>query len=111
MRRVTSRVSPVTVDIERDEHLTVIWDDGRTSTFVLDDLRAACPCAECRGRRDRGEAVWPRPGGPGSAQVATADTVGAWGLGIEWEDGHSTGIYTWDMLQEWDRAGDADGDG
>ena len=37
--------------------------------------------------------------------VADAQLIGAWGLGITWSDGHSTGIYPFSSLHDWIRAG------
>jgi DUF971 family protein len=37
--------------------------------------------------------------------VADAALVGAWGLGITWDDGHSTGIYPFESLRKWCEAG------
>ena len=60
-----------------------------------------CPCAECRGLRDRGEQAWPRPSSPRPLRAEDAELVGAWGLSVRWNDGHSTGIYSWDVLRAW----------
>jgi DUF971 family protein len=95
------RAQPVSIDIEREAGLTITWDDGRTTNHDLTSLRVSCPCAECRGLRDRGAEVWPKPGDPVPVEVTAADTVGAWGLSLTWNDGHTTGIYTWDQLQAW----------
>ncbi|MGC1375744.1 MAG: gamma-butyrobetaine hydroxylase-like domain-containing protein, partial [Anaerolineales bacterium] len=29
--------------------MTITWDDGHTSLYPFSLLRAACPCAQCRG--------------------------------------------------------------
>jgi len=92
---------PTSIDIDRHESLTVTWDDGRVSRFALDALRAGCHCAECRSLRDRGAVVWPKPGDPQPAEIVSAERVGAWGLSVEWNDGHTTGIYTWELLRAW----------
>ena len=92
---------PTNVDIDRRESITITWDDGQVSHYRLDDLRLSCQCAECRGLRERDDVVWPRPGSPERAEVVAAEPVGAWGLSIVWNDGHTTGIYTWDMLRAW----------
>ena len=47
--------------------------------------------------RDRGEPAWPRPGQPATVTIEDAELVGAWGLSIRWSDGHSTGIYSWEL--------------
>ena len=36
--------------------------------------------------------LWPTSSRP--LRVVDAELVGAWGLGITWNDGHSTGIYS-----------------
>jgi DUF971 family protein len=30
--------------------------------------------------------------------IIDAEFGGAWGMSITWNDGHSTGIYSWDLL-------------
>jgi DUF971 family protein len=92
---------PATIDLERDRALTIVWDDDVVSSFDLEELRVNCPCAECRGLRDRGDAAWPKPNSPQPLRAEGAELVGAWGLSIRWNDGHSTGIYAWDVLRAW----------
>ncbi|HEX7168288.1 MAG TPA: DUF971 domain-containing protein [Acidimicrobiales bacterium] len=89
------------IDVDRERGVTIVFGDGRSCYFPNDELRAACPCAECRGLRDQGIDVWPRPGGPASARIEGAELVGLWGIGIAWNDGHATGIYPWSSLREW----------
>ena len=38
-------------------------------------------------------------------RVTDAQLSGAWGLSIDWSDGHSTGIYAWSTLRRWWDAG------
>jgi DUF971 family protein len=90
---------PVTIDVHRDHGITLTWADGTTTEFGLEELRQHCPCAECRTRRDRGLPVWPLPSSPQPLQIVDAELVGAWGLGISWNDGHATGIYGWALLR------------
>jgi len=92
---------PVTIDLERDQGLTIVWDDDVVSRFTLEELRVNCPCAECRGLRDQGAVVWPKPTSPQPLHAEGAELVGAWGLSVRWNDGHSTGIYAWDVLRAW----------
>ena len=103
------RHHPVRIDVDRERSLTLEWDDGRVSTYDIERLRMSCPCAECRGRRDKGEAAWPSPSSPRPLRIEDASTVGQWGLNLVWNDGHGTGIYTWDALRAWagPPAGDA----
>jgi DUF971 family protein len=89
------------VTIERGESVTITFDDNLVCTFAVSDLRAACPCATCRGWRERGELAWPRPGQSAEISISNAEFAGAWGLSIAWSDGHDTGIYAWASLRQW----------
>ncbi len=75
--------------------MTLTWDDGSTTRIELTPLRARCPCAACRTRRDQGAPVVPST----PVQIVDAEIVGGWGLGVTWSDGHSTGIYSWELLR------------
>ena len=93
--------TPADIDIVRDTAVTVTFDDHVVCTFPVADLRAACPCATCRGMRERGDIAWPRPGQSDTITIVDAQLSGAWGLSIDWSDGHSTGIYAWTVLRRW----------
>ena len=97
--------TPSDIDVVRDAHVAITFEDGAVCTFPVDVLRAACPCATCRGWRERGEVTWPRPGSPATISIRDASLNGAWGLSIDWSDGHSTGIYAWATLRRWWDAG------
>ncbi|MDQ6728626.1 MAG: DUF971 domain-containing protein [Actinomycetota bacterium] len=97
----TAPADPATIDVDRAVAVTITWEDGHVSRFDLENLRVSCPCAECRGLRELGEDAWPRPGAPAALEVATAAQVGNWGLNLHWNDGHTTGIYTWEVLRAW----------
>lgn len=93
--------TPADIDIVRDTAVTVTFEDGVSCTFPVAELRAACPCAECRGKREQGEVAWPRPGQNAQIAIVDAKLNGAWGLSIDWSDGHNTGIYAWSLLRRW----------
>jgi DUF971 family protein len=101
--------APQAVALDRARGLTVTWADGTASTFALDELRLNCPCAQCRGLREQGQPVWPGPGAPQPLAAENAELVGAWGVTITWNDGHSTGIFAWGLLRQW-AADDAHGE-
>ena len=42
---------PVSIDLERDSALTIVWDDDVVSRFEIEELRVNCPCAECAASR------------------------------------------------------------
>jgi DUF971 family protein len=86
--------------------LTIEWQDGHHSEYPLAGLRAACPCAECRGGHENmGLDGDPRmlqqslrPGASG--ELESLDQVGSYALQPSWKDGHRYGIYTWDYLRQ-----------
>ena len=84
--------------------LSIEWDDGHVSEYPFVGLRAACPCADCRG----GHANMGQPGSADlleiplqqvqSAELEKLEKVGNYALQITWKDGHSFGIYSWEYL-------------
>ena len=81
-----------------DQGLLVEWDQaGHQGSFSARELRLACPCAACveemTGRPLLDVATVPEDVRPVSLAL-----VGAYGLRINWSDGHGTGIYTFERL-------------
>jgi DUF971 family protein len=85
------------------------WDDGHRTHFTFQWLRDACPCATCTEERNNenrkpGEAAKQAPSilpmykEPVRPNQVTP--VGRYALNIEWNDGHASGIYSWDYLRE-----------
>ncbi len=91
---------PLTIDVERDRGLTIVWSDGTSRFFGSEELRRHCPCAGCREQRARDLPVWPQPSSPLPLRIIDAEFVGAWGIRLQWNDAHSTGIYSWELLRD-----------
>jgi DUF971 family protein len=89
------------VEVDRTSHVRVEFTDGMTATFRLGPLRLACPCAECNARRRDGRPVSTFVEQGGAITILAAAMAGAWGLDLDWSDGHSTGIYAFEKLREW----------
>ncbi len=90
------------------ETLNIEWEDGFQSVYVLSGLRAACPCAECRGGHEnmstRGSPEMleiPLEVGK-SGKLERVDLVGNYAIQLVWKDGHSYGIYSWEFLRDLD---------
>ncbi len=92
-------VDPLTIDVDRKNAVTITRDGGHVSRFPLEVLRANCLCAQCRARRDQGQPAWAPTDGGGTLQVESASQVGNWGLNLHWNDGHTAGIFTWEVLR------------
>ena len=91
----------VTVDTDAQTFL-VDWKDGHETTFPLDGLRRACPCAGCQGHANMQELPDPNIFRVPSLMrwdKLKVEPAGSIGLRLIWDDGHSTGIYTWRRMR------------
>lgn len=93
------------VEVDRQSHVEVLFEDGVRARFELGPLRMACPCADCNAKRIRGQSVQPGVERGDAITISDAKLSGAWGLSLDWSDGHSTGIYAWEKLRDWVDAG------
>jgi len=108
-------ITPLKLDLKRDEKLTIAWQDGRTCTYPLSLLRSMCPCAQCRTVREGQDPHRidpdPRPAKkplltilPGNyarpLSALGAETIGNYALRIDWSDNHGSGIYSYQYLRE-----------
>ena len=90
-----------TVEVDRTSHVEIVFEDDELARFDLAELRLNCLCADCNAKRQRGQSVQPDVEAGGTVTVASAKLAGAWGLDLDWSDGHSTGIYPWEHLRTW----------
>ncbi len=75
--------------------LDVTFDDGRSFSLSAEYLRVMTPSAE-----DRGHGSGPGRTVDGKRDVGIADIemVGRYAARIVFDDGHDTGLYSWDEL-------------
>ena len=89
--------------------LAIKWDDGGESFNPLENLRRACPCAGCKGERDVMGNLYKnpeRPLTPAAFRLVRLERVGTYALQPVWEDGHATGIYSFEYLRRAAEAGE-----
>ncbi len=91
--------NPIPHAINRqDDGLRIEWDqNGHEGFFPARDLRLACPCAGCVEEMSGRPLLDPASIALDIRPLSIA-LVGAYGLKIQWSDGHSTGIYTFERL-------------
>jgi len=86
------------------DFLAIRWQDGGESIIGLETLRRACPCAECAGETDVTGQLHrmgpPKPYFSNSFRVKEWVAVGHYAVQPVWEDGHATGLFTYDRLRE-----------
>ena len=95
---MSPRPRPAAYDVDDDgSALRITWEDGHFSPFNAEYLRGYCPCAGCQGH---GRARWelefhPAPG----VTFDEMAPIGAYAVGFVFSDGHSTGIYSFELLR------------
>jgi DUF971 family protein len=98
----------VKVRITTGEGVEITWSDGHASRFPFPYLRDLCPCALCNDERDKKKRI---EGSPSSASAVLpmfkprvtakgAKAMGNYAIQIEFSDGHTTGIYSFEHLRE-----------
>lgn len=96
---------PTDLQIVEDNALVIKWSDGQERRYSFRELRDACPCATCREKR-KGEqqtqtllpvlsAAETQP-----IRIEGMKPVGNYAYSVAFSDGHNTGIYLFDLLQQ-----------
>lgn len=84
------------------DELAIAWTDGLENYIKLEELRKACPCANCQGEPDAlGRVVRPPVHyNDKSFDLVRFENVGGYALQCFWADGHSTGIFSYEYLRK-----------
>jgi DUF971 family protein len=89
--------------------MDIEWADGHQSHYNFQWLRDACPCATCTEERNNQNR---KPGEPEKKPATMlpmykdpirpkeVTPVGRYAMNFSWNDGHASGIYSWDYLRE-----------
>lgn len=110
----------VKVHVSSGAGIDIVWADDHASHYDFSYLRQECPCAMCNDERlkkaqGQEKDAQLRKDNPGSSAAAlsspllpmykpkiaatAAHAVGNYALQIDFNDGHSTGIYSFDFLR------------
>jgi len=103
-------IQPEHVQVNQTEGtgVEIDWKDGHKSRWTFAWLRDACPCATCVQER---EANSREPGQPkvqpktalpmykAPVRPKQARPVGRYAISFDWNDGHTSGIYSWHYLR------------
>lgn len=95
---MTGRKIPTAIRVRRSSGaLELQYQDGTTALLPFEYLRVYSPSAEVRGHGG-GEGYL--VAGKAGVQVTGAETVGNYALKLSFDDGHDSGLFTWDYLLE-----------
>ncbi|MSR56794.1 MAG: DUF971 domain-containing protein [Planctomycetaceae bacterium] len=79
--------------------LELEWPGAPPVEVPFHTVRARCPCASCVDEFTGARILDPTTIPSEIAPISMSFT-GNYALKIVWTDGHSTGLYTWDLLAE-----------
>ena len=89
---------PKTIGMHRQSReVELTYNDGKAWRLTCEYLRVFSPSAEVRGHGE-GEAILQT--GKINLRAKDVEPVGNYGLKFIFEDGHDSGIYTWEYLRK-----------
>ena len=82
---------------QKSRVLEISFTDGNTFRFPCEFLRVYSPSAEVRGHGPGQEILQM---GKKDVEITHIEPVGTYAIQPTFSDGHSTGIYSWDVLYD-----------
>jgi DUF971 family protein len=90
--------APSSIHLHRKSRvLDVGYADGTRYALPSEYLRVFSPSAEVRGHTGGEPIVVP---GKRNVAIERVDPVGSYAVRLVFDDGHSTGLYSWDVLED-----------
>jgi DUF971 family protein len=77
--------------------LTATFDSGERFALPAEYLRVESPSAEVQGHTAQQKQI---VGGKRNVKVSGLEPVGNYAIRVVFNDGHDTGLYSWDYLHE-----------
>lgn len=99
-----ARVSPTAIERLDGRRLRIRWSDGVSRDYTARELRDACPCATCREKHgapapDPMQLSVIAPEETAPVDIAGMRPAGAYAYAIRFSDGHTNGLFTFDLLR------------
>lgn len=105
-RMTIPATDPEHIAVSKSRGIDIDWKDGHHSSYTVEYLRDWCPCATCTGAhgtepRKKTTETPPNPFQMYKPRIRmnSIEQSGNYALHIGWNDGHSSGIYSWDHLR------------
>lgn len=88
---------PTTLKLHRQSRLLEVgYADGKSYSLPCEYLRVFSPSAELQGH---GLVEPMLIGGKRTVNIAAIEPVGNYAVRLRFDDGHDTGLYSWDVLE------------
>ena len=85
--------------LQSDQVLEITWIDGIVDRLPYRFLRGQCPCASCRDEWTGERILDPNSIRP-DLKLVGMENIGTYAVQPAWNDGHSSGLYTWELLRD-----------
>jgi DUF971 family protein len=93
-----SKPWPVELRVDKPKTiLTIAYDDGETFRLPAEYLRVESPSAEVQGHAPDQKILVT---GKEHVKIVALEPVGNYAVRIVFDDGHDTGLFSWDYLAE-----------
>lgn len=96
MAEVTPRPTDIKLH-QKSRLLEISFDDGATYQLPCEYLRVYSPSAEVRGHGPGQEVLQL---GKEGVNITAIEPVGTYAVKLEFDDGHNTGLYSWQTLYD-----------
>lgn len=95
---MTAKTRPTDIKLhQKSRVLEIAFDDGSHFELPCEFLRVYSPSAEVRGHGPGQEVLQL---GKEKVNITAIEPVGTYAVALHFDDGHNTGIYSWDWLHE-----------
>ncbi len=98
--------NPEHIAVSKSRGIEIDWTDGLHSSFTLAFLRDNCPCALCTGahgtepQKTNYQSPTPFQMYKPALKMLACEPVGSYAIKVNWNDGHSSGIYSFEYLRK-----------
>ena len=84
--------------LQSEQVFELTWADGTGARLPYHYLRGECPCASCRDEWTGERIVDPANLRP-DLKLEGMEGIGNYAVRLAWNDGHGSGLYTWEHLR------------
>lgn len=91
-------IKPTEINLHQRSHvLEITFEDGAKFNYTCEYLRCFSPSAEVQGHGPGEEVLQV---GKEGVNIEKIEPVGNYAIALHFDDGHNTGIYSWETLYD-----------